>query len=207
MKSIIMKGKNTEEAIKAALAVLGINSEQAEVKVIKEGKPAVMGIIGGEEAEVEVSLKKPTGEESRQVLQDILDKMGLLAVVDLNKDESENIVLVVKGEDMGRIIGKEGTMLKALEILVNAITWKATGEKIHASIDAGGYREKRITAIQRLANDAADDVIRSGEEKILPYMEAADRRIIHLYLKENANVTTLSRGEGRERRIVISPKK
>ena len=207
MKSIRMKGKDTEEAIKAALAVLGVEREKVEVKVISEGKPAVMGLIGGAESEVEVTARETPEEEAKQILQNILDKMGFLAVVDSTKDESGSILLEVKGEDMGRIIGKEGAMLKSMETIVSAMAWKILGEKTRVSIDAGGYKEKRNKVIQKLAQDVAEDVVKAGEEKTLPYMEAADRRVIHLHLQNNPDVTTFSRGEGKERRIVIAPKK
>jgi len=202
-----MKGKDTEEAIKAALAVLGVEREKVEVKVISEGKPAVMGLIGGAESEVEVTARETPEEEAKQILQNILDKMGFLAVVDSTKDESGSILLEVKGEDMGRIIGKEGAMLKSMETIVSAMAWKILGEKTRVSIDAGGYKEKRNKVIQKLAQDVAEDVVKAGEEKTLPYMEAADRRVIHLHLQNNPDVTTFSRGEGKERRIVIAPKK
>ena len=207
MKTVRMKGKNVEEAISAALAVLGASKGQVEVKVISEGKPALLGVIGGEEAEVEVIVGEVPGEEARQVLQNILDKMGFLAVAELAGGEAGNINLIVSGDDVSRIIGKEGTMLKALETIVGSILWKVFGNRIRVNIDAGGYREKRIRALERLAEDVAKEVEGTGEEKELPHMEAADRRTIHLYLQNNPTIMTYSKGEGRERRLIVAPKK
>lgn len=207
MKSVRMKGRSVEEAVNAALAVLGVDREKARVRVIFEGKPAVMGIIGGEEAEVEVFVLESIGEEARQALQNILDKMGFLAVADLVSEDKNSVKLLVKGEDMGRIIGKGGAMLKALEVIVAAILWKMFGDPIHVAIDAGGYKEKRVRALERLARDVAEEVVRTGEEKVLPFMEASDRRIIHVYLANNSGVITFSKGEGKNRRLVVAPKK
>ena len=105
MKSIIMKGKSVDEAVEAALAVLGVDKNKVNVNVITEGKPAVMGIIGGEEAEVEVVEQGSAAEEANQSLQNILDKMGLLAIAEVAGEVEGEVKLAVKGEDMGRIIG------------------------------------------------------------------------------------------------------
>jgi len=204
MKSVRMKGKNVEEATKAALAVLGV--VQARISVINEGKPAMLGVIGGEEAEVEAAIAGSQEEEASQVLQNILDKMGFLAMIEKAEMQEDTVNLSVKGEDMGRIIGKEGAMLKALETIVGTILWKITGIRSRISIDAGGYKEKREKALQRLAEDVAQEVIESGEGKTLPRMTASDRRLIHIALKGNEKVTTYSKGEGDERRLVVAPK-
>ncbi len=207
MRSIKMKGRNVEEATEAALAVLGVSKEQVEIKVISEGKPAVMGIIGGEEAEVEVVVKEAPTEEAKAALQTILDKMGFLAVAEAMPEKAGTINLAVKGEDMGRIIGKEGAMLKALETIVSSIISKLAGARVRVGIDAGGYREKREKALERLAAEVVEEVERTGQEKVLPHMEASDRRIIHTFLTDNPNVTSYSQGEGRDRRLVIAPRK
>jgi len=207
MKSIKMKGKNVEEATSAALAVLGATQDRANIKIISEGKPGIMGLLGGEEAEVEVSVNEGAAEEARQVLQNLLDKAGFLAMADIVSSDPEGIRLEIKGEDISRIIGKEGTMLKSLEIIVGAILGRIMGQRTRVNVDAGGYRAKREEVLQRLAADVAEEVIQSGAEKVLPPMEAADRRTIHLYLQNNPQITTVSRGEGKDRRLVVEPKK
>jgi len=206
MKSVKMKGKNVDEATEAGLAVLGIKKEDAIVRVINEGKAGMMGILGGEEAEVEVVAREGAAEEAKQALQNILDKMGLLAIAEIDSQDEAGVKLSVKGEDMGRIIGKEGAMLKSLEIVVGSIVRKIAGAPLRVRIDAGGYIEKREKVLQRLAEDVADEVEKTGQEKVLPYMEASDRRIMHVYLQEHTKVKSYSVGEGKERRMVIAPK-
>ena len=73
MSSVKMKGRTVEEATEAALQVLSARRDEVDVKVLKEGKGAVLGIFGGEEAEVEVSLSIESAEKGRRVLQEILD--------------------------------------------------------------------------------------------------------------------------------------
>jgi len=204
MKKLRMKGKSVDDAVKMALEVLGAKKEDAVVSVISEGKTGMLGMIGGEEAEVEVTVRGSLEEDAKQLLQDLLDRMMFVAVVD-SRLEDDRVVLDIKGDDMGRIIGKEGATLKAMETLINAMLGRMLGERVRVNIDAAGYRDKRRKALERLAKDAADEVSKSGGEKVLPPMNAADRRIIHLCLKDIPGVTTFSKGEGRERRLVIAP--
>jgi spoIIIJ-associated protein len=205
MKKIVMKGRTVEEAVKTALEVLGGEKDKAIVKVIKEGKGGMLGMIGGEEAEVEVSLTEGLEEDAKQILQEIMDKMEVMAVVE-GAMRDGTVELNIKGEDMGRIIGKEGATLKSLQTIVGAILGKTLGERVRVNVDADGYRDKRNKVLERLAKDAAKEVAETGQEKPLPPMPAADRRIIHLCLQEDPKVTTCSRGEGEGRRLIIAPR-
>jgi spoIIIJ-associated protein len=206
MKKVIMKGKNIDDAVAAACEVLGVAKEAVSVRVISEGKPAVMGIIGGAEAEVEVGLKEGAAEEARIALQAILDKMELMAACSIQEESETDVTLDVKGEDIARIIGKEGAMLKSLETVVTAMIGKVMGARVRVHVDAGGYRQKRVNVLEKLAGEVVADVKTSGQERVMPPMEPADRRAIHLFLKDHPDVTSFSRGEGRDRRLVIAPK-
>jgi len=206
MKSIKMKGKTVDEATKVALGVLKVGINDVNVRVIGEGKPAMMGILGGEEAEIEMTVKGSSKDEAQQILQTILDKMGFMAIVDAEEREEGAVLLSVKGEDMGRIIGKEGAMLKSLEVIANAMVWKITGQRTRINIDAGGYKEKREKVLEKLAAEIAEEVEQTGKERVMPFMSAADRRVIHMYIKNNPKITSFSKGEGKDRRMVIAPK-
>jgi spoIIIJ-associated protein len=205
VRTIRIRAKTVEAAKKDALAVLGGDETNTDIKIISEGKPAMLGIIGGEEAEIEVTLREGIEKDAIQILQEILDKMSFIAVVDIKK-EGEGLVLTVRGDDMGRIIGKDGNTLKAFEVIVRSILARMYAERTYLNIDAGDYREKRRQSLERLAKEVAEEVEKTGAEKALPHLEASDRKIIHMYLTDNNNVTSFSRGEGRDRRMVIAPK-
>jgi spoIIIJ-associated protein len=205
MKKITMKGKTVEEAVKTAVEVLGGEREKAKVQVISEGKAGMLGMIGGEEAEVVVSMPEGQVEDSKQFTQEVMDKMGFLSMVEAS--QGENIVeMKIKGEDMGRIIGKEGATLKSLETIVSSAMSRIYGERVRVTIDADGYKEKREKALERLAGEVIEEVIKNKREKVMPPMSAADRRIIHLFIQNNNEVTSFSKGEGDDRRLVIAPK-
>ncbi len=207
MRRVRMKGKNIEEAVGLALQVLQAKKEDVEINIVSPGGGGVLGILGGEEAEVEVSLKMGIGEQAKSVLQEILDKMGFMSIVALVGEEEDRIALEIKGEDMGRIIGKEGATLKALETIISAALSKNYGKKIWLALDAQGYKKRKAEKIERIAKEAAEKAIKGGEEVVLPPMTSGDRRIVHMALQENEKVSTISRGEAGERRVVIVPKK
>jgi len=205
MKKARMKGKTVDNAVDAALEVLGGKKEDAKVIVISKGKTGMLGVIGVEQAEVEVVLKEGVAEDAKQLLQDILDKMKFLTIADAVSVEG-GVDLNIKGEDLGRLIGKEGGMLRSLEILLHSMLMRIYDERVRVSVDAGGYREKREKALERLANDVVDEVSKTGEEKAMPSLDARDRRTIHMFLKDNPKVISHSKGEGRDRRLIIAPR-
>jgi len=205
MKKIEMKGRSVNDAVDAAIKVLGGSKDEVKVKVIKEGKHGMLGMIGSEEAEVEVTILEGVPQDAKQVLQEILDKMGMLTKVEI-LESTEAVELNILGDDMGRIIGKDGLMLKSLETLVRSIISKAYNQPALINVDAGEYGAKRRQSLERLAKEVADEVSRTGRQKAMPHLDARDRRIIHSYFKDHRKVTTFSEGEGRERKLIIAPK-
>jgi spoIIIJ-associated protein len=206
MRKTRIKGKTIEEAVDAAAKILGLERGQVEYRVISEGKPGILGVFGGEEAEVEAREKIGPGQMACDVLQEILNYMGLLAVAELKEEGTGEATVNIKGEDLGQIIGKEGAMLKALQILVSTMVGREFAERVRIYLDAGGYRERHENALKRLAQEAAKDVEATGNEKVLPPMSAADRRVIHMLFKDSEKISTYSKGEGADRRLVIAPK-
>ncbi len=205
--SVKMKGKTVDEAVSMALQVLGKTREEVDVKVINEAEGGMLGVFGGKEAEVEVSLKLPVGDEAKAIVQDILDKMGFLTLVSMKNEENDTVWLDIKGEDMGRIIGRAGTTIDSLQYLSSLILSKKHSKRVRVLVDAEGYREKRQKVVSQDADIIAKEVEKSGKEKAFPPMSAADRRIIHMYIQENyPNLTSFSKGEGSNRHLVIAPK-
>jgi spoIIIJ-associated protein len=182
--SVIMKGKTVEEAISSALQVLGKTMDEVDVRVITEPEGGVLGVFGGKEAEVEVTPKAAIGEHACAIVQEILDKMGFITLVSITKEDAEAIELEIKGEDMGRIIGKEGAALDSLQYLTSIILGKKRGARVRVIIDAEGYRERRKQKVIEDADMYAKEVEASGKEKSLPFLSSADRRLIHMHIQE-----------------------
>jgi spoIIIJ-associated protein len=119
-------------------------------------------------------------------------------------DRGDEILAEISGGDAGRLIGKGGRTLAALEFLANAVVNKGDADPIRVVIDVGGYKRRRDERLRQTAMRAAARVRKSGEPVELEPMSAAERRIVHMAIAEEPDVASESTGEGRARRVVIS---
>lgn len=158
--------------------------------------------------------RKDTAETARDILETLLDLMGVSTVVtpvaEFTIDEEEGaestITLDVKGDDPGILIGRRGQTLSCLQYLVRIIVGHQTQEWPPIIIDVEGYKRRRFEALQAMANRIAEQVKTKGVPFALEPMPAFDRRIIHLCLAGHPEVTTQSNGEGEMRKVVIQPR-
>ncbi len=154
-------------------------------------------------------------ETAKNVLEKLLSLMGLPASVTLStqsaigqEDEaSSSITLDVQGKDLGILIGRRGQTLAALQYIVRLITGQQTQTRLPVIVDIEGYKRRRWEALQTLAMRIAEQVKARQVSFTLEPMPAFERRIIHLALADNPDVTTESTGEGEARKVVIQPKK
>lgn len=109
-------------------------------------------------------------------------------------------------EDPGLYIGHGGEGLAALQHLLRVILQRKTGERFFVDLDINNYKERKTEYLRELARETANEVALLKKEKELVPMPAAERRIIHMELAGRQNVVTESRGEGRERRVVVKPR-
>ena len=144
---------------------------------------------------------------SDAIIEDFLS--GMLVYIDPGytvsaRTRNDTINAEILGGDPGKVIGREGRTLAAIEFLANTVIAKEQGHGgPRVSVDAAGYRRRHEERLNDQARRHAAKVRKSGEDLELEPMNAADRRIIHIALKEDAFVMTESVGEGRDRRIVI----
>jgi spoIIIJ-associated protein len=148
--------------------------------------------------------------QGKEILQGLLDRMNLRARVDVvpqsdaEADEGERVqVLNIVGDDLGVLIGRQNEVLSALEL----VTRLMVNQRVHARsdfiVDVNGYRAKRAESLQKLALRMADQVVETGRTAVLEPMPPAERRIIHLALRDHPKVTTQSVGEGDRRKVTI----
>lgn len=210
MNTVERTGKTTEEAIDLALKELDAERDEVEIDVVNHGKSGILG-IGGEPARVRVTRIQQPSIVSRaaiEVLQDLIDRMGVSATITLKQAYSEEVngpVITVDGEDSGLLIGRRGETLRALQFLVSFICAKQIGERINLFIDVAGYQERRYVSLRNLAKRVAQRVEDSGRPITLEPMPPNERRIIHLTLAEEPNVSTTSVGYGDQRQVVVEP--
>lgn len=156
-----------------------------------------------------------SAEKGREILAGLLERMNLRATVEVvpqseaETDEEDERVLVlnIQGDDLGVLIGRQNETLSALEFLTRLMVNQQVHTRTSFVVDVNGYRAKRAEALRKLAGRMAEQAMQSGRTVSLEPMPPAERRIIHIALREHPSVTTQSVGEGDRRKVTIIPKK
>lgn len=113
----------------------------------------------------------------------------------------------ISGENAARLAGRDGRTLGAIEVIAYAVLAKHAGRgDLRVRVDVGGFRKRQADTLTKLAERLAVQVAKSGEPHELQPMPPAERRVIHIALKENPDVMSESVGEGAARRLVIRPR-
>ena len=213
-------GETVGEAKWAALRELeklypGVDKSAVRFQVLSEGERGLLG-VGFSPARVVATIDEgafeappaPEGEVPtlvRELLERITAALGLRSRIDLVEEEGA-IVASCAGADLGRLIGKHGQTIDAIQYVVNAIVSRRLGEeRMPVVVDAGGYRARRRAALIALAQRSARRVLDSGMPVHLEPMSAVERKIVHEYLKDDAGVETQSEGTEPQRHVIISP--
>jgi spoIIIJ-associated protein len=140
------------------------------------------------------------------ILKNIVAYISEDAEISVDKNE-ERTIFNISGGNAAVLIGKRGQTLEAIQYLLEKIINKKNGGRVRVLVDVEGYLETRKENLQRLASRLAEKAARVGKPMTIGQMNAHDRRIVHLHLKENDLVRTQSIGEGYYRKLMIFPKR
>ncbi|MDH4267764.1 MAG: protein jag [Deltaproteobacteria bacterium] len=224
MNSVETEGKTIEEAINKACEELKAAKEDLEIEILANGSSGFLGLVGAKKAQIRATRKTTAppaekeedlppassscrvGETAKKTLQDLLHLLGMEAEVEL-RDGLERVLLYIKGDGSGLLIGRKGETLDALEYLINKIVHKGAEDKKRIVLDTENYRSRREESLVNLAHRLADKAKRMGRPVTISPMNAHDRRIIHLALQDDKTLHTRSTGTGLYRKVVISPEK
>jgi spoIIIJ-associated protein len=213
-------GETVGEAKWAALRELelrhpGIDKSAVHFEVVSEGERGLLG-VGYEPARVlahapaeslEAAAVDESGlaAEARSLVSRVTSALGVDGRVDVTEDDS-TIVVTCSGADVALLIGRHGQTIDAVQYLLNAISHRAYGdERKEVVVDAAGYRERRRTTLEALAERTAEQVRSSGVRVELEPMTAVERKVVHLKLKELPGVETASEGTEPNRYVVVLP--
>jgi spoIIIJ-associated protein len=209
MEFLEFEGKSTEEAIENACAHFQLPPENLEIEIVSVGSPGLFG-LGSKKAKVRAAVRGASDADlptqAHEILEQILGHMGEAAQVRARQDD-DRITLSVESADAGLLIGKQGQTLEALQYLVSKILAKRSRKKVRLVIDIESYRARHNEALTQMALKYGDKVKRTGKPITLNPMNPHDRRIVHLALQGDADIKTLSRGEGLYKKVVVYPVK
>jgi spoIIIJ-associated protein len=141
--------------------------------------------------------------QPKPTLEKILELLGFSATVEEHTME-DGILLDVKTDDSGRLIGRQGQTLSDLQYITNRLLFQQDRNVPKVTVDVSGYRAQAREALVKKAKDAAEKVRRWGDIVELEPMSSFDRRIIHHALKDDPDIETHSvEVEGTERKAML----
>lgn len=145
-------------------------------------------------------------EAARNLLQQMVDLMGVEGTVEIARATDDEVVLNVEGEDMGLLIGRHGSTLDAIQLVVAIAANRMVDDGARIIVDAENYRDRHRAMIEARARKLAAEAKETGREVVVPDLKAYERRLMHMVLKSDPDVETYSEGDGDDRVLVISPK-
>ena len=208
---VVEKKTPVQEAVKAAPVAEepAAVAEQPEAKAEEPAAPAAEAAAeqpAAEEEEPEVPI---VIEENAKVkaavdyLREVIALMGVENVTFSAVQKGEATIIRLDGEKLGALIGRRGETMESLSYLASLVINRMEGPYVKLGLDVGGYRNKREDDLSALAKRIADRVIRTGCYYEMEPMNPYERRIIHSAISKMEGVRSESKGEGRDRRVVI----
>jgi spoIIIJ-associated protein len=137
-----------------------------------------------------------------EILDMLLGLLGVQGKVEVLSDELP-LALDIKGDDLGILIGRRGQTLASLEYITKLVVVGRLKAWLPLTVDVGGYKKHRRDSLQRLALYIAEQVKSRRRPITMEPMPADERRIVHLALADDPDVTTQSIGEGENRKVVV----
>jgi spoIIIJ-associated protein len=190
----VPKGRPAVHPTVTGPAAITKTPEPVKQRVTARLNPAPAADHDGEQA----------AEKARRLLEGILTRMQISSPVDVEETE-EAIILNIRGDGSGLLIGKRGQNLDAIQYIVSkAVHHSANGHKMIV-IDTEEYRKRREESLVALAMKLGEKVKKTKKPVTVGHMNAHDRRVIHMAMQDDETLTTKSRGEGEYRKIVILP--
>ena len=171
-------------------------------------KPAAR--VEVETADNNTGLRYETDENTallaKTVVEGILTRMSLDCPVTI-RETADKIILNIEGNSSGLLIGRRGQNLDALQYVVNKAVHKTPNGRKMIVVDTESYRQRREETLTALAAKIGEKVKKTKKAVTLNYLNAHNRRIIHMALQDETGITTKSRGEGEYRKLIIVPVK
>ena len=142
---------------------------------------------------------------AKQRLEELVSFFGANVSVDADETDDGIELNIAATRISPRLIGHRGETLRAIEYLLGQMVKRIDPDAPRVLVDIAGYKQSRKESLQELAQEVAARVQESGAEEELKPMNPAERRIVHMTLRELGTVGSESRGEGKDRRIVVKP--
>ena len=201
-------GKTVDEARAKACALLGVQADDLNVSCEVLEMPQKTGFLGLKltPAKVCVSVEEPdapAAAPAEPVVEKKTPLMGVENVTFSAVQKGEATIIRLDGEKLGALIGRRGETMESLSYLASLVANRLEGDYIKLGLDVAGYRDKRESDLTALAQRIGAKVRKTGRSFAMEPMNPYERRIIHSAISKMEGVRSESKGEGRDRRVVI----
>ena len=174
---------------------------EVEQPAAEQAAPAA---AADEETEVPIVIEENAKVKAAvEYLQEVIAKMGVENVTFSAVQKGEATIIRLDGEKLGALIGRRGETMESLSYLASLVANRLEGDYIKLGLDVAGYRDKRESDLTALAQRIGAKVRKTGRSFAMEPMNPYERRIIHSAISKMEGVRSESKGEGRDRRVVI----
>ena len=178
--------------------------EKAEEPAAPAAEQAAAPAAEGEETEVPIVIEENAKVKAAvEYLQEVIALMGVENVAFSAVQKGEATIIRLDGEHLGALIGRRGETMESLSYLASLVANRLEGDYIKLGLDVAGYRDKRESDLTALAQRIGNKVRKTGRSFAMEPMNPYERRIIHSAISKMEGVRSESKGEGRDRRVVI----
>jgi len=219
MDPIEIEAKTVDEAISIACEQLKTPQENLSIEVLQDAPSKIFAFMSNRKAKIRATLIAETQARSsskpevsadiearlKETLETIVKYINASATVAVQRDES-GIVFNIIGDGSGLFIGKQGQTLDALQFILNKIKGRYADDALPVTVDSEAYRARRTESLVSLARQLGDKAKKRNGPVTTNLLNPAERRIIHLALEKDADLTTWSKGEGVLKKVIIAPK-
>ncbi len=195
-----------EEKVEAPAAPAAEETAPAEEPKAEEAAPVAEAAPAeeGEEVEVPINIEENSKVKAAvEYLQEVITRMGVNDVTFSAVQKGEATIIRLDGEKLGALIGRRGETMESLSYLASLVANRLEGDYIKLGLDVAGYRDKRESDLTALAQRIGAKVRKTGRSFAMEPMNPYERRIIHSAIGKMEGVRSESKGEGRDRRVVI----
>lgn len=214
MQSIETEAKTVEEAIIIACDQLKTTEENLKIEIIENPSSKLFSIFSSKKAKIKATLLNTNTklnlngslEKLKDILEDIVKEIDSNATVKVNTDEEEPVLNII-GDGGGIFIGKKGMTLTALQFVLNKIRLNKLNDLPHVTVDSESYRSRHKNSIIALSKRLSEKAKKRNAPVSTNPLNSSDRRIVHMEMKKDPELTTWSKGEGNLKRVIIAPKK
>lgn len=205
---LVLNLKEKETQTPVTVQSTGEEASSEEFRIVEQNEQVTKVI----EPDVDLAGTEEAQSVALSVVEELLERLKVQAsvsteIIPAEDERSKSLVWVdVRGNDLSILIGPRAETLNALQYVAGLIVSKELGRSIPLVIDVEGFRARRTQQLRQLARRMADQAVKTGRRQVLEPMPASERRIVHIELRDNPQVTTESIGEEPRRKVTIIPK-